>query len=83
MRDGALTSKVGVEILWLSFLWIMWIATGGETATIVGAIGFYGCLDSRVYFLASFRDTVILTIRYSVRSESGNCRVCLFQLAIP
>jgi len=32
-RKGALTSYIVVEFCWLSFLWIMWVATAGDVAS--------------------------------------------------
>ena len=48
IRDGAFTSKLGFEVAWLSFMWIMWLSTGGQTAATLGLA--VNCIDSCVYF---------------------------------
>ena len=40
-RDGAFTSRVSFEVGWLSYLCVMWLATGSETAGTLG--GITGC----------------------------------------
>jgi hypothetical protein len=43
LRDGAFTSKLAVEVALLSFLWIMWLATGAQTAAVLGGVF---CVDA-------------------------------------
>ncbi|EIN10222.1 hypothetical protein PUNSTDRAFT_119274 [Punctularia strigosozonata HHB-11173 SS5] len=40
LRKGAFTSFVVVEAVWLSILWILWLATGAETANTSSLVGF-------------------------------------------
>ncbi|KAJ7122191.1 hypothetical protein C8R44DRAFT_981420 [Mycena epipterygia] len=44
LRPGGITSMIIVEIAWLGFLCILWLSTGGVTAS-VGAVSFFfgGC----------------------------------------
>lgn len=49
IRDGAFTSRVSFQIGWLSYLCIMWLATGAQTATTIG--GVVRCRFTCVYFL--------------------------------
>ncbi|KAF9779461.1 hypothetical protein BJ322DRAFT_1087588 [Thelephora terrestris] len=44
LRDDAFTSKLAFEVGWLSFLWVMWLATGAQTAATLGAV--VHCLDA-------------------------------------
>ena len=53
LRDGAFTSKVAFQVGWLSYLCVMWLATGAQTAATLGAFtqisatlgGIVGCTD--------------------------------------
>ncbi|KAG5649334.1 hypothetical protein H0H81_004560 [Sphagnurus paluster] len=38
MRKGAFTSLIAVELGWLGFLWIMWLATAGSTSDLANAV---------------------------------------------
>ena len=48
MRDGAFTSRVSWQVGWLSYLAIMWLATGAQTASILSL--FVACNLACVYF---------------------------------
>lgn len=48
LRDGAFTSRVSYQVGWLSYLCIMWLATGAQTAATFGI--FLGCDLACVYF---------------------------------
>jgi len=48
-RKGAFTSMIAVEVGWIWFLWILWIAVGGNSAT--GFILFGSCSSFDVNFV--------------------------------
>jgi len=37
-RDGALSSRVSSQVGWLSYLCVMWLATGAQTAATIGGV---------------------------------------------
>ncbi|KAF5364124.1 hypothetical protein D9756_000965 [Leucocoprinus leucothites] len=43
IRSGALPSFIAVELGWTGFLWVMWLASAGTTASINGSGG--RCVD--------------------------------------
>ena len=73
IRDGAFTSKLGFEVVWLSFMWLMWLSTGGQTAATLGLA--VNCIDSCVYFFTTRQKTLILKIHYGLRSDPDDRHV--------
>lgn len=47
LRDNAFTSRVSFQVGWLSYLSVMWLATGAHTAATIGVVL---CTGSCVYF---------------------------------
>jgi hypothetical protein len=43
IRTGAFTSMIVVELGWLSILWVLWLATGADTADVSSKIFISGC----------------------------------------
>lgn len=43
MRTGAFTSKIVVELVWLFFLWVLWIASAGMSASAASTEVSGGC----------------------------------------
>ena len=80
LHDGAFTSKVSVQIGWLSYLCIMWLATGAETAATIG--GVVRCRATCVCFLP-VSECWDLIVCYSLWSHPGDRRVWLLQLDNP
>ncbi|KAH7922856.1 hypothetical protein BV22DRAFT_1016507 [Leucogyrophana mollusca] len=53
LHQGAFTSMVLVELVWLFILWVLWVATAGETAADNNLYFPYGCIyDACKLFLA-------------------------------
>ena len=48
LRDGAFTSRISYQVGWLSYLAIMWLATGAQTASTLSI--FVRCDIACVYF---------------------------------
>ncbi|KAF8841942.1 hypothetical protein BDN67DRAFT_471233 [Paxillus ammoniavirescens] len=45
LRRGAFTSMVVVELVWLSILWVLWVATAAEAVNASTYYFPYGCID--------------------------------------
>ncbi|KAJ8597566.1 hypothetical protein M405DRAFT_723975, partial [Rhizopogon salebrosus TDB-379] len=48
MRRGAFTSMIVVELVWLSIMWVLWVATGGEAAYTFNYYFPAGCIYADV-----------------------------------
>lgn len=80
IRDGAFTSKVSFQAGWLSYLCIMWLATGAQTAATIG--GVIRCDLACMYFLPLSAYWDLLTC-CSLWSHPGNRCVWFLQLDNP
>jgi hypothetical protein len=66
-RKGALTSYIGVEVGWLSLMWILWLATGASVADVPFINSVRGGAASEAQTIEAFGFLAwILLMAYSV-----------------
>jgi len=75
-RRGAYTSYVVAELAWLSFLWIMWLATAGSIAKLfVIDTGCYGngvCMEIQAVEAFGFLNWLML-LAYTITLLTASC----------